>query len=142
MRALAFLLFATPATAWEAFSEGPVCYLTHATEDAEVVVSHDRRKPLPYAIEIDRFETWAQGPVFMIQFDGPARNTISTGRHQMDAENRKLTVTDRGFDNVLNGIERNFLAVAMTGSTATVIPLTGAAPEVEKFRNCSAAAGV
>ena len=140
MRALAFLLLATPAAAWEASREGPVCLLTHETEDATVTVSHDLRLAVPYAIDLTHAEGWQPGPVFAIRFDGPGRRTISTDRHQL--ADRTLTVTDTGFGNVLDGIALNVVAIAATGETAIVIPLAGAAPEVEKFKACAADVGV
>lgn len=137
---LPFLLFATPAAAWEASREGPVCLLTHQTDEARVVVSHDLREALPYAIELTSNEGWRPGPVFAIRFDGPGRRTISTNRHEVAGNT--LRVTDRGFGNVLDGIALNHLAIAVTGDTALVIPLAGAAPEVEEFKACSANLGV
>lgn len=140
MRALAFLCFATPAAAWEASRDGPVCYLTHQTEEARVTVSHDATKAVPYAIDLTHADGWQAGPVFAIRFDGPGRRTISTDRHILN--DRTLTVTDTGFGNVLDGIALNVLAIAVTGETAIVIPLAGAAPEVEKFKACAANLGV
>ncbi len=140
MRALAFLLLATPAAAWEASSEGPVCLLTKDTDEAEIVVSHDPRKALPYAIDLTLDAPWQAGPFFAIRFDGLQPRTITTDRHQLTRNT--LTVTDRGFGNVLDGLAFNFVALAASGSTSVVIPLEGAAPEVEKFKACATAAGV
>ncbi|MEM7751963.1 MAG: hypothetical protein AAF230_01030 [Pseudomonadota bacterium] len=140
MRAVALLLLASPAAAWEARSVGPVCLLTHATDEAEIVVSHDPRKALPYAIDLTLNEAWQAGPVFAMRFDGLGPRTITTDRHQLT--DNTLTVTDRGFGNVLDGIAQNFVALATTGETALVIPLEGAAPEVEKFKSCAAFTGV
>ena len=140
MRALAVLLLATPAAAWEASSEGPVCLLTKDTDEAEIVVSHDPRKALPYAIDLTLDAPWQAGPFFAIRFDGLQPRTITTDRHQLTRNT--LTVTDRGFGNVLDGLAFNFVALAASGSTSVVIPLEGAAPEVEKFKACATAAGV
>lgn len=140
MRALACILFATQAGAWEAFRVGPVCYLSHETDAATVTVSHDATKPVPYAIELDRAGGWQTGPVFAMRFDGLGPLTITTDRHTVT--DTTLTVTDSGFGNVLDGLAQNFVALATSGDTALVIPLEGAAPEVEKFRSCSANVGV
>lgn len=140
MRAVALLLLASPAAAWEASREGPVCYLTHSTEEATVTVSHDITKDVPYAIDLTRAAGWDAHPVFAIRFDGLGPRTITTDRHQVD--DTTLTVTDTGFGNVLDGIALNFVALATTGETALVIPLEGAAPEVEKFKACAANVGV
>lgn len=141
MRQLAFILLsATPAAAWEASREGPVCLLTHKTDEAEVIVSHDATKTVPYAIDLTLEGGWKDGPVFAIRFDGLGPRTITTDRHTLDGNT--LTVTDTGFGNVLDGIAQNFVALATTGETALVIPLEGAAPEVEEFKACAANLGV
>ncbi|MCG6882748.1 MAG: hypothetical protein LJE62_03205 [Silicimonas sp.] len=139
---MALLLLATPAAAWEASSDGPVCLLKHSTDEADITVSHDPRLPLPYAIELERDSDWQAGPIFAIRFDGPGRRTISTERHRLSDDRKTLTVEDGGFGNVLDGIALNHVAIAVTGETALVIPLAGAAPEVEEFRNCTSAPGV
>lgn len=137
---IALLLLATPATAWEAKSIGPVCLLTHSTDEGEITVSHDPSKALPYAIDLTVHDGWQAGPVFAMRFDGLGPRTITTDRHQVT--DNTLTVTDRGFGNVLDGLAQNFVALAATGSTSLVIPLEGAAPEVEKFKSCAAFTGV
>lgn len=140
---IALLVLATPAAAWEAGAQGPVCFLRHTMDEAEVTVTHDPRSALPYAIELVRRDTvWDDAPSFAIRFDGPGRRTIATDRHQLSDGGAALTVTDRGFGNVLDGIAFNHVAIAVTGDQALVIPLAGAAPEVEKFRACTAAPGV
>ncbi|MDJ0640278.1 MAG: hypothetical protein QNJ20_15740 [Paracoccaceae bacterium] len=133
---------ASPAVAWEATSQGPICLLTHSTGEADITVSHDPREPLPYAIKLERKGGWVSGPVFVIRFDGPGRRTISTERHILTKDNTALTVTDKGFGNVLDGLALNHVAIAVTGETAVVIPLAGAAPEVEEFRSCTSNTGV
>lgn len=134
------LLTTTPAAAWEASRDGPVCRLSHITEEAEIAVSHDITKPVPYAIDLTLKGGWQPGPLFAIRFDGLGPRTITTDRHQVTDDT--LTVTDTGFGNVLDGIAQNFVALATTGETAMVIPLEGAAPEVEKFKACAANLGV
>ncbi len=140
-RILIACLLATPATAWEASRQGPVCLLTHETEGAEITVSHDIRDPVPYAIELIRHAAWQSSPVFAIRFDGPGRRTITTEAHQLTRDRKALIVTDTGFGNVLEGLAFNHVAIAVTGDTAIVIPLAGAAPEVERFRACAANLG-
>lgn len=136
MRSLAFLLFASPAAAWDASRQGAVCVLTHEMKGAEVIVSHDATKDVPYAIDLRLEEGWQAGPIFSIRFDGPVQRTITTDRHKVT--DNTLTVTDRGFGNVLDGIALNRVAIAVTGETALAIPLVGAAPEVEAFKACAA----
>lgn len=135
MRSLVFIILATPAAAWEAGREGSVCLLMHSMENAEVVVSHDATKAVPYTIDLILENGWQAGAVFAIRFDGPLPLTITTDRHSVSGET--LSVTDTGFGNVLNGIAGNQVAIAMSGETALVIPLTGAAPEVEAFKACA-----
>ncbi|MDA8586398.1 hypothetical protein N9L47_09035 [Rhodobacteraceae bacterium] len=134
---------ASPAAAWEASRSGPVCLLSHGTETGQVVVSHDPRKPLPYAIQIRRLgDPWIDSDIFAMRFDGPNNLTISTDRHQLTDNNAELTVTDSGFDNVLRGIEASQIALAILGEQALAFPLDSAAPQVAKFRACATGAGV
>ena len=138
--ALILAVLATPTAAWEASRSGPVCLLTHQTEDATVTVSHDAAKTVPYAIDLTRTDGWQPGPLFAIRFDGPRQLTITTDQHQV--KDNTLTVTDRGFGNVLDGIAQNDRAIAVTGETALTFPLTGAALAVEAFKACAANLGV
>ena len=134
--ALAILLLATPAAAWE-FSPSPICTLSHDTGTADVRVTYDARIP-EYAIEITRRDApWSPGPVFAIRFDGPRGLTISTDRHGLSGQT--LTVADSGFGNVLNGLEFNDSATALLADQSVTIPLTGAGPQVQKFRACTEA---
>ena len=137
LRALAVLLLtATPALAWEA-KTGPICELTHEDEVANVRVTYDPAVA-EYAIAITPDRPWSPGPVFAIRFDGPRGLTISTGRHVISGEGATLTVTDRGFGNVLNGIEFNDTATALLGDRAIAFALDGAGPAVRAFRACTA----
>ena len=142
MRSLiALLALASPATAWVASSEGPVCRLSLQLEAATVEVTHDARRALPYAIDIARTEAWTDAPVFAMRFDGMGPITITTDRHKLSEDATSLTVMARGFGNVLSGLENNFVALAVLGDFALTIPLEGAPPEVAKFRSCALATG-
>lgn len=132
---LALVLFASPVQAWE-FSPNPVCTLSHETPEVAVKLTYDARVA-EYAIALTRSTPWPDYPIFAMRFDGPRGLTISTSRHVLDRET--LTVTDSGFGNVLNGLEFNETALAMTGEDAVAIPLAGAAPAVQAFRACTAA---
>ena len=136
LRAVAILLLtATPALAWEAKS-GQVCELTHAGAAASVRVTYDPAIP-EYAIAITPDRPWSPGPVFAMRFDGPRGLTISTDRHQISGTGDTLTVTDRGFGNVLNGLEFNETATALLGDRSVAFALDGAAPAVRAFRACT-----
>ncbi len=136
LRALAVLLLtATPALAWEARS-GRVCELTHEGEAARVRVTYDPAIP-EYAIAITPDRPWSPGSIFAIRFDGPRGMTISTNRHVILGGGATLTVTDRGFGNVLNGLEFNYTATALLGDRAVAFALDGAGPAVRAFRACS-----
>ncbi len=136
LRALAvFLLTAAPALAWEANS-GRVCELNHAGEDAEVRVTYDPAVA-EYAIAITPDRPWDPGRIFSIRFDGPRGLTISTDRHVLQGDGATLTVTDRGFGNVLDGIEFNDTATARLGDRSVVFALDDAAPAVRVFRICT-----
>ncbi|MEM1064468.1 MAG: excinuclease ABC subunit B [Pseudomonadota bacterium] len=139
MRTVIFLiaLTATPAAAWE-FSPTPVCTLSHAEPGARLDVTYDVRAEEPYAITVTRTDAaWPEAPVFAMRFDGPRGLTISTNRHRLSEGGRAITVSDRGFGNVLDGLEFNATATAILGETELGFPLAGAAPEVQKFRDCT-----
>lgn len=116
---------------------GSVCTLAHTTESAEVVVRHDPRVALPYAIQIRRTDTvWRAAPQFYIRFDGPGALTISSNRYTLSDDAKVLEVTDRGFGNVLAGLALNQMAVAVLGDQKLLIPLIGAREHVEAFQDC------
>ena len=129
------LLFAFPAHAWEA-TIGTICTLSHDTAQAEVVLTYDPSRPL-YSITLTRKDaTWSPAPIFGMAFADRVPNTITTPMHQLSDDNRALTVTDRGFGNVLDGLQFNDQAIAFLGDQAISIDLNGAAPEVQAFREC------
>ncbi|MEM1353020.1 MAG: hypothetical protein AAGF27_11795 [Pseudomonadota bacterium] len=141
MRSLiCLLLWASPVAAWE-FTPGLPCVLTHIEGGAEVELTHDPRAPL-YSITIRTFAPWPDADVFGIRFDGPAGITITTDRHVISPDGRALTVTDRGFGNVLNGLQQNVTATALLGDRAVPFSLAGADAPVDKFRRCEATPGV
>jgi hypothetical protein len=133
-------LVASPGWAWD-FTPTPICTLSWENEDSSVVVTYDPRGP-EYAITLRRAMPWPQEPIFAIQFQGAQGLTISTSRHRLSEGGRALTVTDRGFGNVLDGLQYNDEATALTGSAALPVPLNGAAPAVEAFRDCAQAPSV
>lgn len=129
-------LTVSPALAWEA-KFGAVCTLTHKEEAAQVEVTYDPSIP-EYAIAVTLNSTWEESVVFSLRFDGPQELTISTGRHRLSDDGATLIVRDRGFGNVLNGLEFNNIATALLGERDIVsVSLEGAAPEVQKFRACA-----
>lgn len=132
------LLLATPLLAWE-FSPTPVCTLAHETADAALTVTYDPRLPEPYAIAITRPEPWPDAPGFAIRYEGPRPFTITTGRHRLSDGGRTLTVTDRGFGNLLDGLEFNAWATALANGLTVAFPLAGAAAPVRAFRACAEA---
>lgn len=141
LRALAVLLLtATPALAWEAKS-GDVCALAHEAEAGQVRVTYDPTIT-EYAIAITLDRPWSPGPVFALRFDGPRNLTISTDRHMISGGGASLTVTDRGFGNVLDGLEFNDTATALLGDQAVVFVLDGAGPAVRAFRACAGGASI
>ncbi len=130
------LLAASPASAWE-FTATPVCTVSHVTGEAEVRMTYDPRRAEPYSIALTLTGPWQQAPVFAITFEGAAGLTISTDRHRTSPDGRTLSVSDTGFGNVLNGLEFNATATAISGNQAVTVPLAGAAPAVQEFRACT-----
>lgn len=103
-----------------------------------MVVTFDPSLP-EYSIAVTLAQgTWPADPVFAITFEGAWALTIQTDRQVLSDNGRTLTVRDTGFDNVLDGLERNNWAVALLGTTAARFPLMGAAPAVREFRTCPA----
>lgn len=133
--ALALTLLATPALAWD-FTPAPICTLFHQGEAMSVMVTYDPQIK-EYAIHLSREGGWPEAPVFSMRFEGPRGLTISTDRHVIDpADPRTLTVRDRGFGNVLNGLKFNSRAVAVLGDLEVPVLLDGASPAVDEFRAC------
>ena len=136
MRALIpFLLSTLPATAWEA-TLGPICTLTHETQTAQIALTYDPSQPL-YTISIKRKGApWPEGVPFEMEFLGPAPLRIGTDRQVLSDGGQTLTVTDRGFGNVLNGLQFNGQARAMAGAASEAMSLSGASEPVQAFRDC------
>ncbi|ROU03607.1 excinuclease ABC subunit B [Histidinibacterium lentulum] len=135
--AIAALLAAGPALAWE-FTATPVCTLSHEAEGSAWEVTYDPAAEL-YAIAITLSEGgWPEAEVFSIGFAGGRSLVISTDRHVLSGGGATLTVTDRGFGNVLDGLEFNAAARAFAGDGEALAALDGAAPEVQAFRACVA----
>ena len=129
------LLAVSPATAWEAGVDGALCTLTHHEEDASVRLTFDPSVPL-YTISITGTHPWPAAPGFSMTFDGPRPNTIRTNRHVRSPDLATLSVSDRGFGNVLDGLQFNTTASATSGEMTVRLSLAGAAPEVMAFRDC------
>lgn len=134
------LVIATPAAGWE-FTPGLPCLLTHEAEGVQVQLTHDPTGPL-YSITIRRDSPWPAGDVFSMRFEGTGGLSISTDRHMLGTDRRAVTVTDRGFGNVLNGLQFNDSATAMLGGASVTVSLRDAAGPVADFRLCRAAPGV
>lgn len=134
----ALILLTTPANAWE-FTPGAPCLLTHNTPQAQIELTYDPTAPL-YSITITRADPWPDAPSFGIRFDGPQGRVIATDRHQLSSDGRSITATDRGFGNVLDGLQFNHKATAASGDIEVTIPLDGAAAPVAAFRACNGTA--
>ncbi len=132
------LLLASPATAWETTTT-PICTLTHETTETHIHLTYDPSKPL-YTLAITlKSATWQPTPWFAMRFIGPNEIMISTPQHALSGNNQTLNVADSGFGNVLDGLQFNTTALAFTEAQSVTIPLDVAAPEVQKFRDCTAA---
>ncbi|GAB5448074.1 hypothetical protein [Gymnodinialimonas sp.] len=132
---IALLLHAPAATAWEAGVDGRLCTLTHTEGDTAMRLTYDRSVPL-YTIAVSGAEPWPVAPQFTMTFDGPRPNTIRTDRHVLSPDLNTLSVSDRGFGNVLDGLQFNETAAATSGALTVRVSLDGAASEVEAFRTC------
>jgi hypothetical protein len=118
-----------------------VCELTHDDEAARVRVTYDPAIP-QYAIAVTSDLGWSPSTIFAIRFDGPRGLTISTDRQVISGGGATLTVKDRGFGNVLDGLEFNETATALLGDHAVAFGLDDAGPAVRAFRACTTGVGV
>lgn len=132
---MAFAMLAGPVHGWEAGSEGALCTLTHSEPSADIRLTFDPSVPL-YTITITTPEAWPVSPEFAMAFTGSRGNTITTNRHVLSPDGRSLSVSDRGFGNVLDGLQFNTTATGLAGGTSVTVSLEGAAPQVEAFRAC------
>jgi hypothetical protein len=134
-----FVSLAAPAAAWT-FTPGLPCRLTHATPEVEVVLTYDPRVPL-YTITLTRPQPWPEAPVFSMTYRGPFGRRIVTDQHELGNGGRSLTVTDRGFGNVIEGLVQDNAFIAQAGDTAVSVPLAGAAGPAAAFAKCRPSAG-
>ena len=135
--ALALILFASPAAAWE-FSASPICTLTDTSEAGEMTVTYDPAIT-EYTITVTLPDgTWPDATTFGMAFANDSPISIQTDRFTRSADGRSLTVTDRGFGNVLNGLEFNSRAYAILGDMTVGFALDGIDPAITAFRNCPA----
>lgn len=137
---LTFIVCSSPALAWE-FTPGLPCTLTSETETAQIELTYDPTVPL-YTVTVRQTDQLPEGPIFAMRFDGPAGLSISTDRHVLSNDKRAVTVQDRGFGNVLNGLQFNNTATALIGDTEIPFPLDGAEEPVAAFRTCKPQPGV
>jgi hypothetical protein len=132
---IALLFFASPAAAWE-FSAAPICTLTQTSDTAQITVTYDAVLP-EYQITITLTDgVWPDNPAFGMAFAGDLPINIQTSRHQISPDGRSLTVTDSGFGNVLDGLQYNSRAYAISGDTTVTVPLDGIADAITAFRAC------
>lgn len=139
LRVMAVLLAlpASPALGWE-FTPHPLCTLSHEGAETAIEVTYDPREAEPYAITLTRQGApWPPGPVFTMTFEGARALTIGTDRHRISGDGARLTVTDRGFGNVLDGLEAGDRAVARLDDVHVTVLLDGAAGPVAAFRACA-----
>ncbi|MEL7027062.1 MAG: hypothetical protein AAGO57_07540 [Pseudomonadota bacterium] len=133
---LLFCLIGTQAQSW-VFDPVPICRLSHDFGDLTVEVTYDPRLEMSYAITVTNTAPWKPAAIFGMTFFGGRENTITTPRHTFSDDMRSVTVRDRGFGNVLDGLEFNQTASAFLGDQAVNIPLAGAREPVQAFRACA-----
>lgn len=128
------LLLPANAHAWE-FKPGLPCLLTHTTSEAQIELSYDPTAPL-YSLIVTRNTPWPKAAQFEMRFDGPQARRIGTDRHRLSEDGLSLSVEDRGFGNVLDGLGSNITTTAITGGTSVTFPLEGIAQPLAQFRDC------
>lgn len=131
------LVLAAPAGAFAwTFSPDPICTIADTQDDLAIEVTFDPSTGL-YALRLTRPSGWPVARVMVLRFDqGMGDLTISTDRHVIDGP--RLTVTDRGFGNVLRGMEFFGRATVTMDGAKHAFDTTGAAGPVAAFRACPA----
>lgn len=129
-------LLPLPAAAWE-FSPDPICTLSHSTQQGQIVITYDASLP-EYTLAITLSGApWPREDTFYLVFLGPPeRLQIGTSLHQLSEDGQTLTVRDRGFGNVLNGLEFRDVGVARSGSRLVDLEPDSAGSAVQAFRAC------
>lgn len=128
------LITPLPALAWEAGRIGALCTLSDASGD--VVLTHDPSGPI-YTITARRADPWPEAAIFGITFLGQAGLTSTTDRHLRAPDGLSITVTDRGFGNLLAGMRGNDTATLFAGPASMAVSLAGAAPAIAIFEACA-----
>lgn len=113
---------------------GTICTLSDASGD--IVLTHDPSGPV-YTITVRRDDAWPAVAVFGITFLGQDSLTITTDRHMRAPDGLSITVTDRGFGNLLAGMRGNDSATIFAGPVSKTISLAGAGPAVDAFEDCA-----
>jgi len=132
-------VIAPAARAWE-FTPGLPCQLTHEQDGIAIELTYDPGVPR-YSITVTHPDRLTAAPAFELRFDGPLPIAIGTERHTLDTSGRRVSVTDSGFGNVLNGLQFNTTATAILGGQSVSVSLDGAAEPVAAFRACKVEAG-
>lgn len=140
LTAIAWTLTASAGQAWQADQIGGLCTLSHAEEGNEIRLTYDPTGPL-YTIEWTLAGAWPNG-TFAIAFDGARPNVISTDRAVISDDGASISVADRGFGNVLDGLRFNQTATAIAGDVSATVSLEGAGRQVDAFEACEAAPSV
>lgn len=115
--------------------DGALCTLRHSQAEGAVLLTFDPSVPL-YTISVTGTTPWEVAPTFGIRFEGVQPNIITTDRHVLTPDLGTLSVSDRGFGNVLDGLQFNAAMTARSGASEATFNLEGAAPEVDAFRAC------
>ena len=126
---------AGPAQAWRSGTDGALCTLEHDEPGVAIRLTFDPSLPL-YTITLTGPDAWPRAGSFGIRFDGARPGTITTDRHALSADGRSLSVSDRGFGNLLDGLEFNDRATGFSGPAVLGVSLDGAAEAVQAFRRC------
>ncbi|SEQ01044.1 hypothetical protein SAMN05428995_102302 [Loktanella sp. DSM 29012] len=140
MRLLAAILLtcaAQSAAAWT-FKADPICKMIQPTGGGSITVTYDPATG-EYAMMLTLVtDHWVPSDRLTMAFIGARPFQISTDRHFLSDNDTRLTVTDTGFGNVLDGLQFNDVAQVRSGDQTMTIPLAGAAEAVAAFRNCPA----
>ncbi|WP_179379681.1 excinuclease ABC subunit B [Jannaschia marina] len=137
MRTLVLFLLCLPqaVAAWT-FAPEPICTVADTQDAVTIEVTFDPATAL-YAIAFTRAAGWPDTTTLALHFDrGMGDLTITTDRHVV--EGPRLSVTDRGFGNVLRGLEFFGRATLLMDGLTLGFDTTQAGEPVRAFRDCPA----
>ncbi|MBL4628189.1 MAG: hypothetical protein JKY00_09155 [Roseicyclus sp.] len=109
--------------------------MPQAEDGADIRLTFDPSLPL-HTITLAGPAPWPAPPTFEIWFEGVQSNFTHPNRHVVSPDRRRLNVSDRGFGNLLDGLQFNHTTTAISAEITLMVSLGRAASAVAAFRAC------